>query len=532
MAKKMKTRKGNDGYSYPYTSPDLVIDKNGKSNTTKFNEIDSQIKDMENKISSVEINVLYPPYNLKPLICDNIIDNSLLLQNIINEVKKYTNEINLTFPNKGVYYFENNINIDDSNISININGNNSTWRLKEGTTTENIFYIKNVNIFSLQNVKNYSQNESQIQFIEVLNANKIELNNIVSDDIGSVLKIIFTYDINNQNYVKELITNNISATNVRHLMHICNIGKWNGNNISGVISTTKTGGNLLSVGFYMRPRCNNINLNNVTIKDCTGDCFHFNRADYTQNGYYPPFGTENYQDENIQINNLILENFGTLVGFNSEVKDITFNNITCKNNLESGRGIIHAYEGYCDSIKINNFNFTDINRIVYLEHVDDGSTVTHKDFGDIMLTNGTINGSFKKINHVYGKIKNLIYDNIIFNGIDGALNISSILGRFLKDINISFSNLTFNLNGNNTSITELFSFRNNGIVRLNNIFVKRNDSSYKINVITTNGLPSDYTLKIYANNILTYNLGGGDLYYGEENILNKTSCFKDDIIIS
>lgn len=43
MAKNMKTRKGKDGFSYPYTSPDLVIDENGKSATTKFNELETKI---------------------------------------------------------------------------------------------------------------------------------------------------------------------------------------------------------------------------------------------------------------------------------------------------------------------------------------------------------------------------------------------------------------------------------------------------------------------------------------------------------
>ena len=37
MGDKMKVREGKDGYSYPYTSTDLVIDNNGKSNTSKFN---------------------------------------------------------------------------------------------------------------------------------------------------------------------------------------------------------------------------------------------------------------------------------------------------------------------------------------------------------------------------------------------------------------------------------------------------------------------------------------------------------------
>lgn len=48
MSDKMKVRDGNDGYSYPYTSPDLVIDENGKSNTKKFEEIDTQFKDIAN----------------------------------------------------------------------------------------------------------------------------------------------------------------------------------------------------------------------------------------------------------------------------------------------------------------------------------------------------------------------------------------------------------------------------------------------------------------------------------------------------
>lgn len=58
MSDKMKVRDGNDGYSYPYTSPDLVVDKNGKSNTKKFEEIDLQFKDIANK-TIVEDNKLY-----------------------------------------------------------------------------------------------------------------------------------------------------------------------------------------------------------------------------------------------------------------------------------------------------------------------------------------------------------------------------------------------------------------------------------------------------------------------------------------
>ena len=54
MKKNMKTRKGKDGFHYPYTSPDLVIDSSGKSATKKFEEISSQYKDIANEIGKNE----------------------------------------------------------------------------------------------------------------------------------------------------------------------------------------------------------------------------------------------------------------------------------------------------------------------------------------------------------------------------------------------------------------------------------------------------------------------------------------------
>lgn len=58
MQKNMKTRKGKDGFHYPYTSPDLVIDTNGKSVTKKFDDISSQFKDIAKK-TIVEGNKIY-----------------------------------------------------------------------------------------------------------------------------------------------------------------------------------------------------------------------------------------------------------------------------------------------------------------------------------------------------------------------------------------------------------------------------------------------------------------------------------------
>lgn len=53
MAKNMKTRKGKDGFDYPYTSPDIVIDATGKSATKKFEEINSQFKDIAKQLKDI-----------------------------------------------------------------------------------------------------------------------------------------------------------------------------------------------------------------------------------------------------------------------------------------------------------------------------------------------------------------------------------------------------------------------------------------------------------------------------------------------
>lgn len=65
MSDKMKVREGKDGYSYPYTSPDLVVDETGKSNTTKFNEVDTQFKDIAKQIESGNIG-----NNVEPQLMD------------------------------------------------------------------------------------------------------------------------------------------------------------------------------------------------------------------------------------------------------------------------------------------------------------------------------------------------------------------------------------------------------------------------------------------------------------------------------
>ena len=83
MEKKMKTRKGKDGFDYPYTSPDLVIDASGKSNTKKFNEINSQLGDIANVI-----NLLIEDY--KEYAEGNDYSNAIkyIMDNVVDETKR------------------------------------------------------------------------------------------------------------------------------------------------------------------------------------------------------------------------------------------------------------------------------------------------------------------------------------------------------------------------------------------------------------------------------------------------------------
>ena len=55
MAKSMKTRKGNDNINYPYTSPDLVIDNNGESQTTKNTNMKTDIANIKADLGTAQL---------------------------------------------------------------------------------------------------------------------------------------------------------------------------------------------------------------------------------------------------------------------------------------------------------------------------------------------------------------------------------------------------------------------------------------------------------------------------------------------
>ena len=55
MAKDMKTRKGKDNIYYPYTSPDIVIDSAGESQTTKNNNMKTDIDNIKTDLGTAQL---------------------------------------------------------------------------------------------------------------------------------------------------------------------------------------------------------------------------------------------------------------------------------------------------------------------------------------------------------------------------------------------------------------------------------------------------------------------------------------------
>lgn len=126
MSDKMKVREGKDGFDYPYTSPDIVIDENGKSATTKFNELSTQFKDIVNeslKNSSLTNVLSLGAKNDGSVDCTEIINNALL------EGKS------LFFP-RGTYLIEY-LKLNPKNVLIG--ENDGETKLKPNTSSKPAF---------------------------------------------------------------------------------------------------------------------------------------------------------------------------------------------------------------------------------------------------------------------------------------------------------------------------------------------------------------------------------------------------------
>lgn len=235
MSDKMKVRDGNDGYSYPYTSPDLVIDSNGKSNTSKFNEIDAQFKDITKQtITNEERNKLsnlknYDDTEIKASINNKLDKNGILtMANMGQDVKEAMTGGSVAVVGKGAILTENIaskqvtpystnffdiVNFMDissitfENITINIKGlvesatNSCSIIFRVESNTSYKLQIKDITIDRGAVVES-ENNSFTVGSTYTLIKNELPTNNLISFTTGKNANWICVYFISNGNSIE------------------------------------------------------------------------------------------------------------------------------------------------------------------------------------------------------------------------------------------------------------------------------------------------------------------------------------------
>lgn len=92
MAKKIKTRKGKDGFDYPYSSPDIVIDNKGENQTVKNNNMKNDIQNLkDNQIVLVEDDLSVE--GISDTVHDTLTTKDKRIIGAINEVNSQCKDI-------------------------------------------------------------------------------------------------------------------------------------------------------------------------------------------------------------------------------------------------------------------------------------------------------------------------------------------------------------------------------------------------------------------------------------------------------
>jgi lysophospholipase L1-like esterase len=185
MSDKMKIREGKNGYSYPYTSPDLVIDENGKSTTTKFNEISSQFKDIANLFSTEQTTNYYkikygnkviaeiPLGSTVPTVTKYTITNTLsnaTNSNSVTDIEENQSYTAIITANKGY---------DINKITVTMGGNDITSSVVNGNNI-NISQVTGNITITVTTVNQQVVSSAKI----VIDNNNLELNKTEQDTIN------------------------------------------------------------------------------------------------------------------------------------------------------------------------------------------------------------------------------------------------------------------------------------------------------------------------------------------------------------
>lgn len=170
MAKDMKTRKGKDGIYYPYTSPDIVVDSTGESQTTKNNSIKADIdtiktdlgtaqltttaKDVKGAVNEVAAQCKDNTEKLKPIKVFEIFPEDTVLESLPTDC---------IFEVKGFYVAGDMLKCaykkTTEYVSNSIPKATSTYYIKPITPNENVIYLPH---YGIRAGREYSAQNSTI----------------------------------------------------------------------------------------------------------------------------------------------------------------------------------------------------------------------------------------------------------------------------------------------------------------------------------------------------------------------------------
>lgn len=423
MAKNIKTRKGSDGFHYPYTSPDLVVDENGKSATTKFNEIDSQFKDIANNIKLNRgedgTEKIQTALNSQGIINVYIDDFAYISETLL--IKSNT-ELNIKTgilkekTNTKNYMLKNSDSIN-GNINIKINGIfdlDGKNNLATSTWNGVCILLNNVKNLVIDNMKILNSNKYAILLVNILDSNidTIEfdtysdglhfqppINNITinklfgktgDDMLAFTLGDYPDHEISNEGMIENVIVNTIKGINAKNLLKITGSGK--------------------NSSYW----CKNIKINNMC-------------GTVTQEAIFIQDDGSNLM--NTKIENIVIDNINVEGGTNPLIfvkptggGDLTIHNIVAKPNGK----ILCSFSGSTlDKVNIDN---------VILRDFDEWTSGTVFDFSNV--TNiGNLN--IKNVDtHLLGNITIFKLggkiDNVFINDSKIKMSTTTGAGRVLE----------------------------------------------------------------------------------------------------
>jgi predicted MPP superfamily phosphohydrolase len=256
MAKDMKTRKGKDGFHYPYTSPDLVIDENGKSNTKKFEEISSQFKDIAKQVGTETLNttaqdlkgaineVFQNVSNGKQLIATAITDKGVntssdaTFQTMANNIGKISGGSSITYS-------------VTNNLSHAVNNNSNTRIEKYNSYSANITVETGYKLNSIT----VTMGGTDITSSCYSNGN-ISIEHVTGDIVITVTTSVIppnTYSVTNK--LTQCTSNNNSTTVTERQSYTATITANNGYTVNSIvvkmgntdISSSAVSGNIITI---------------------------------------------------------------------------------------------------------------------------------------------------------------------------------------------------------------------------------------------------------------------------------------------